>query len=379
MVTATKGMKELYTEVINTGLCAVCGACVGDCPYSVFYKGKIRMLDYCNRAEGHCYEYCPRTHTDLDAISKKVHGVPYTGDEIGPVRNIFAARSKDKKVLEKAQYGGVVTTLLSLAINEGIIGKAIVAKTTSEKLPAGFVAASSKELLECSGSNYMAFPALEALNRMPRDSKDKLGIVVTPCQAMALAKMRLSPPDQCVNLENVKLVIGLFCTWALAYDRFYEFLKDHVDVPKVRKFDIPPPPANRFDVYIGKEVKSFSLDEVRNYRMPTCALCPDMTAEFTDISVGSVEGTEGWNTVIVRTQRGEDIIDIAKKKGLIEVKPLPAAGLAHLKQASLNKKARAVKEIVLKTGDKENLLYLGMSKAVRDRLLASELGGLGGH
>jgi coenzyme F420 hydrogenase subunit beta len=379
MVTATKGMKELYNEVINSGLCAVCGACVGDCPYSVFYKGKIRMLDYCNRSEGHCYEYCPRTYTDLDAISKKVHGVQYAGDEIGVVKDIFRARSKDKKVLSKAQYGGVVTTLLSLALSEGIIDKAIVARTTAEKLPAGFVAATLKEVLECAGSNYMAFPSLEALNRMPRNSKDGLGIVVTPCQALALSKMLLSPPSQRDNIENVKLVVGLFCTWALSYDRFYQFLKENVDIPKVKKFDIPPPPANRFDVYIDKEVKSFSLDEVRNYRMPTCAYCTDMTAEFTDISVGSVEGIEGWNTVIVRTQRGEDIIEIAKKKGLIEVKPLAAASLSHLKEASLNKKARAVKEIVKKTGDKENLLYLGMSKGVRDRLLATELSGLGGY
>jgi coenzyme F420 hydrogenase subunit beta len=379
MVTATKGMKELYADVINTGMCAVCGACIGDCPYSVFYKGKIRMLDYCNRTEGHCYEYCPRTYTDLDALSQKVHGAPYKGDEIGVVREILMARAIDKKVLSKAQYGGVVTTLLSAAINEGIIDKAIVTRTGKDKLPAGFVASSAKEVLDCAGSNYMAFPALEALNRMPRDSKDRLGIVVTPCQAMALAKMRLSPPTQRASLDNVKLVIGLFCTWALAYDRFYQFLKDNVDLPRVKKFDIPPPPANRFDVYMGKEVKSFSLDEVRNYRMPTCTLCIDMTAEFTDLSVGSVEGTEGWNTVIVRTQRGEDIVGIAKKKGLIEVKAVPAAGLAHLKEASLNKKARALKEIVKKTGSKEDLLYLGMPKDVRDKLLAVDLSGLGGH
>jgi coenzyme F420 hydrogenase subunit beta len=379
MVTAIKGMKELYNEVINTGLCVVCGACVGDCPYSVFYKGKIRALDYCNRTDGHCYEYCPRTYTDLDAISRKVHGVPYSGDEIGPAGSIFMARSKDKKVLKKAQYGGTVTAMLALALSEGIIDKAILTKTTKDRLPAGSVASTPKEVLECAGSNYMAFPALEALNRMPRESKDKLGVVVTPCQATALAKMRLHPSSERANIGNVKLVIGLFCTWALSYDRFYNFLKDKVDLPRVKKFDIPPPPANRFDVYMSKEVKSFSLNEVRDYRMSTCAYCTDMTAEFTDISVGSVEGTEGWNTVIVRTRRGEDIVDIMKKKGVIEVNQLPADSISHLKEASLNKKARAIKEIVKKTGDKDNLLYLGIAKEVRDRLLSRELGGPGGH
>jgi coenzyme F420 hydrogenase subunit beta len=370
MLTKTRGVKELLEEVIDAGLCAVCGACVGDCPYLVFYKGKIRMLDFCTRSEGHCYEYCPRTFTDMGMLSNKIYGVPYTGSEIGTVKDIFMARAKDARVRSKAQYGGSVSALLSLALDEGIISKAILAKTTRDKLPAGYVATSPKEVLECAGSNYMAYPALEALNRIPRESKDKLGIVLTPCQSLSLAKMRSLPPTQRVNMANIQVVVGLFCTWALAYDSFYEFLKDNLDLPRVKKFDIPPPPANRFDVFIGKEKKSYSLDEVRQYRMPTCAYCLDMTAEFSDISVGSVEGVEGWNTVIVRTQRGADIIDAAKKKGRLEVDALPAQNLTHLKEASMLKKTRALKEIIKRTGDKNNLLYLGMAQDVRDKLLA---------
>ncbi|MDD5313440.1 MAG: Coenzyme F420 hydrogenase/dehydrogenase, beta subunit C-terminal domain [Dehalococcoidia bacterium] len=369
MVAKTKGIKELFDEVINTGLCAACGACVGDCPYMVYYKGKVRMLDLCGRDEGHCYEYCPRTRTDLDAISHNLFGVACDGSEIGPVRDIFMARSADPKILKKAQYGGTVTALLSLALEEKQIGKAILCKTDKGRLPAGYVASTAKEVLQCAGSNYIAYPALEALNRMPRDSKDRLGIVLTPCQSIALAKMRLSPASQRASIDNVSLVVGLFCTWALAYDGFTGFLKDNVDLTKVKKFDIPPPPANRFDVYDGKKVKSFPLDEVRKYRMPTCACCLDMTSEFSDISVGAVEGTEGWNTVIVRSDRGTRIIGLAVKKGVLEVQALPPQNLAHLKEASLLKKNRGLKEIVNRTGNRNDLLYLKMADEVRDRLL----------
>ncbi len=379
MVTKTKGMGELFKEVINKDLCALCGACIGDCPYTVFYRGKIRMLDLCTREEGHCYGYCPRTRTDLDAINNRLFGVPFSGAEIGTVKEVFMARSKDAKVRSGAQYGGTVTSLLLLALENGLINAAIATKTDEDKLPAASVTRSAAEVMAGAGSNYMAYPVLEALNRIPKDSKEKLGIVVTPCQAIALAKMRLDPPTQRASLDNVRLSIGLFCTWALAYDRFYEFLKNSVNLPKVRKFDIPPPPANRFDVYIGKEVKSFSLDEVRKYRMPTCAYCLDMTAEFTDISVGSVEGVEGWNTVIVRTPRGADIIGDAKKKGKLEIKDLPAQSLAHLKEASLIKKARAVQEIVKKTGDKNDLMYIDISHDLKEKLLGHKVGAQGGH
>ncbi|MFA5066201.1 MAG: Coenzyme F420 hydrogenase/dehydrogenase, beta subunit C-terminal domain [Dehalococcoidia bacterium] len=379
MVTKTKGIGDLFKEIIDKGLCTVCGACVGDCPYVVFYRGKIRMLDFCNRTEGHCYEYCPRTFTDLDAISNKIHGTSYTGDEIGTVKEVLMARAGDSKTRAKAQYGGTVSALLSLALDNGVIDAAILSKNTDDKLPSGFVARSSAQVLEGAGSNYMAYPALEALNGMPRDSKDRLGIVVTPCQAIALAKMKVSPPSQRVSMENVRLSIGLFCTWALAYDRFFEFIKNNVSPAKIKKFDIPPPPANRFDFYIGKEVESFPLDEIRNYRMSTCAYCLDMTAEFTDISVGSVEGIEGWNTVIVRTQQGMDIVEEAKKKGVLEIKELPAQNLVHLKDAALIKKARAVQAIVERTGDKNDLMYLGISDNLKGKLLSHRVTAQGGH
>jgi coenzyme F420 hydrogenase subunit beta len=370
MVTKTKGIGDLFKEVIDKGLCTLCGACVGDCPYVVFYRGKIRMLDFCNRTEGHCYEYCPRTFTDLDAISGKIHGTPYTGDELGTVRQVIMARAGDAKTRTKGQYGGTVSALLAMALDNSLIDAAVLSKNTDEKLPAGYVARSAAQALEGAGSNYMAYPALEALNRMPKDSQDRLGIVVTPCQAIALAKMVANPPPQRVGMGNVRLTIGLFCTWALAYDRFYEFLKNNVSPVKIKKFDIPPPPANRFDMYIGKEVKSYPLDDIRSYRMSTCAYCLDMTAEFTDVSVGAAEGVDGWNTLIVRTRRGSETVDAAVKNGKLETRELPLSNLGHLKEAAILKKTRALGEVVKRTGDKNDLLYLGMPKGLRDRLLA---------
>ena len=103
--------------------------------------------------------------------------------------------------------------------------------------------------------------------------------------------------------------------------------------------------------------------------MPTCAYCLDMTSEFADISVGSVEGIEGWNTVIVRTDTGAELIEMAKAKGQLETDALPSQNLAHLKEAALLKKKRGLKECVKRTGDKKNLLYVGLSQSLADKLL----------
>ncbi|MBW2118848.1 MAG: Coenzyme F420 hydrogenase/dehydrogenase, beta subunit C-terminal domain [Deltaproteobacteria bacterium] len=370
MANEMKGCKELISEVIEKDLCCLCGACAGSCPYLTSYKGRIVQMDNCTLSDGQCYQYCPRTPVDMDAASLHVFGVPYSEDEMGTFKDVFMARARDSVIKGKAQYGGTVTTLLSVAMEEGLIDSAILTRTADDKIPRPFVARNVSEVLQAAGSNYMACSVLEAYNRLPEDNSDKLAIVGVPCQVLAAVKMKMEPPRHRCSTDNIAFVIGLFCTWALSPPGFHDFLKTSLNLPSVIKFDIPPPPANRFDVYTPSGQVSLSLDQVREYIMPTCAYCLDMTAEFADVSVGSVEGVEGWNTLIVRTDEGARLVEKAKAKGVLEIDALPADKLAHLKEASLIKKKRALKKIINTTGDDKNLLYAGLSPSLSEKLLS---------
>jgi len=365
-----KGCQELISEVIEQDLCCYCGACAGSCPYLVPYKGRIVQMDNCTLSDGQCYQYCPRTPVEMDAVSERVFGEPYSEDEMGTVKEVLMARSADSVISEKGQYGGTVSALLSLAMEEGLIDGAILTRTAEDNTPSPFVARSSAEILEAAGSNYMACSVLEAYNRLPEDYSDKLALVAVPCQVIAVGKMKLDQPQHRCSTDNIKLVIGLFCTWALAPAGFQDYLKNNFNLPSDTRFDIPPPPANLFDIYTPSGQVSLSLDQIRKYIMPTCAYCLDMTAEFADVSVGSVEGVEGWNTVIVRTDAGRALMEKAKAEGILETDALPAEILEHLKTASLNKKKRGLGEIVKKTGDKKNLLYAGLSPRLSEKLLS---------
>ena len=370
-VAAKKGCRELVTEVIESGLCTLCGACTGSCPYLTYYRGRITQLDNCSRTEeARCYDYCPRTYIDMDAISRAIFGAPYTESEIGNVKEVFIARATDQIIKKKGQYGSTVTALLSLAMSEGFVNNAVLTKTSDDKTASPFLAQNLDDVLGCAGSSYMACPILGKYNELPKESDDKIAIVATPCQVLSLAKMKAEPPVNRVRIDNVKLVIGLFCTWALSPDTFHRFLKENLDLAKVKKFDIPPPPANRFDAYTLKGITSFPLEQIRTFTMPTCAYCIDMTSEFADVSVGSVEGMEGWNTIIVRTDAGTALVELAKKKGTLEVDRLPSSNLEHLKEAALLKKKRALKEIIKRSGNKNDLLYLGLAPQISDKLLA---------
>ena len=92
-----------------------------------------------------------------------------------------------------------------------------------------------------------------------------------------------------------------------------------------------------------------------------------MTAEFADISLGSGRAKyRGWNTLIVRTEAGAEIVALAKEKGLLETQPLPEENVTNLRRAALNKKKNAVRELRVKYDGQ--LGYLGLSETIAQEL-----------
>ncbi|MGD0766412.1 MAG: Coenzyme F420 hydrogenase/dehydrogenase, beta subunit C-terminal domain [Dehalococcoidia bacterium] len=366
------GCRQLRDEVIDRGLCTLCGACVGMCPYLVAYRGRVVPLDDCNIERGRCHAFCPRTATDLDAVSDAVFGTPFDTGAIGRVAEVLMARASGESVRSRAQYGGTVSALAAFAIDRGLVQGAVVTTSDEQMLPGGVLVRDAEQVVACARSNYVAAPTLAAFNREARrEDVESVAVVATPCQALALGKMRASPLENRNNIDKLGLVIGLFCTWALAYEDFARFLAEQAALDRISKLDIPPPPANVFQVFSDSVPVSIPLDDVRRFIRPTCNVCLDLTAEFADIAVGAAEGIDGWNTLIVRSERGRELVDAARGAGILEVDALPQENLDHLKQASLGKRKRALENIRRTTGSGDDLLYLDLSPETRERLLST--------
>ncbi len=354
-----RACEELENKVIKEGLCTLCGACVGMCPYLIVYNGRIVLRDICTLSKGRCKTFCPRISIDLEELSQGIFGTSYKWDDIGNVKNIIMARSKDPSIRAKAQDSGVVTALTLFALEEGFIDSALLTRFEDKSLPQGVLASSRQEVLRCLRSSYIASPTVSTFNYATQDNSNRnLGAVGTPCQVLALAKMRLASPEISRNMDKLKLVIGLFCTWALSYPDFERFL--HREVPDcIIKYDVPPHPADVFVAYTEKGRTDIPLDKVLPFVKPACQMCMDLTSEFADISVGSGRREVlDWNTLIIRTDRGMGLVDTAINKGVIEIREIPEENLSRLKAASLNKKKRALRNIIQKTGTSDNLLYL---------------------
>jgi coenzyme F420 hydrogenase subunit beta len=215
-----KGLRGLEEKVLERGLCAACGACLSLCPYLRSWKSRVVKLDPCNLEEGRCFAYCPRTEVDLDLVYRTVFGKSYEEIEMGPVRKIVMARSKDPLLTKKAQTGGVVSTLIDFALKGGVIQAAVLTPRDGDLLPRGKIVTNRKGILSCAGSSYVSGPTLEALNRGPWKGRERIGVVGLPCQTLALAKMKSSKLEKRTPVDRVDLVIGLFCTWALDYKPF---------------------------------------------------------------------------------------------------------------------------------------------------------------
>ncbi len=335
-------LRELSSSVLEKGLCAACGACVSRCSYLVKFKGKTVKLDSCTVEQGRCYSYCPMTFFEEDAVSQSLFGEHYDTSGLGKVITTAAARSSSPEIQAIAQGGGAVTSLVIAALEENISDSAVLTIwDQADGFPKGVVITDKNEVKRTAGSKFVGAHSLEALREALDRGFQRIALVGLPCQIRALRKMAMLDLKQ-ENIRNrISVVIGLFCNWALSARELLPFLSHRIGSGKIKKYDIPPPPAKIMTVYTDEQSIDIPLDEIRSITQKSCGVCVDMTSEFADISVGMYEGKPGWNTLLVRTSAGQGLVQLAREEGALELRPFPEQNLNHLRHASLQKKEKA--------------------------------------
>jgi coenzyme F420 hydrogenase subunit beta len=365
------GPGELSADVIRKGLCIGCGACIQICPYIRSHKGKTAVLFPCTREQGRCFAFCPKIEVDLDFLHHTYFQSSYSGEPLGHSRTIKVARAGKIAGAEGVQAGGTVSALMRFALDCGLLDAAVLTDREGAYAKPRVVT-DGRDVLKCASSKYSTAPTLSAFNDAVKKGYTRIGVVATPCQATAVAQMRANPLQEEDFKDPVALVIGLFCTWALDPREFDCFLSQRMPLDHIRKMDIPPPPAEvmEIDTENGKVV--IPLAEIRPLIAASCANCPDMTSEFSDISVGVLEGHPDFNTLIIRTERGEKLVDEAVKKGYLVVEDIARESHARLAEAAANKKRRAFtkmkKEDRLNPTSKTKKAYFRVNRAAVRRI-----------
>ena len=150
---------------------------------------------------------------------------------------------------------------------------------------------------------------------------EKIAVVGTTCQMRGLSLAMLGPMKNKKIADAVKLKIGLFCMESFNHDDLMKYLKENdVDPKIVTKFEIK---NGRFYAWAGEErLHRAKLNNVKAIVRTGCLHCTDFASEYADVSVGNVGSPAGYSTVIIRDNKGKQILEAAIKSGLIEAEPI---------------------------------------------------------
>ena len=205
------------------------------------------VLDRCSLAEGRCGAFCPQLNPG-DWVKQ---------EGLGPIQEQWMTRAQTRSLQRKGQYGGTVTTLIQLALEMGWIQGALLTGIGKGGEPEGRVCRTRAEVLACAGSKYTGAGTLSALPPALEANEGPLGTVGLPCQITALTNRGSYLTREGRPFPEVKLKIGLFCTWSLPLKKMQKKLREQGIPDPVVKYDIPPPPAEEFQVFTRK--KTYSL------------------------------------------------------------------------------------------------------------------------
>lgn len=321
-----KTFNDLKKDVIDATICVSCGTCEAVCPVNVIELGDTipKLVGNCIEC-GICYANCPAAEFNEKEMEEKIFGRTRKPKEelTGVYEAAYSARVTKEEIHDKAQDGGVVTALLIQFLEDG--GDGVIASKLSEDqiwVPEPVVIKNKEEVVKAAGTKYTPSPTMVGVKKAVKEEKlRKIAVVGTTCQMRGLSLATSGKMSNKKMSDTVALKIGLFCMETFTYESFMKYLRDNdVDPGRVTKFEIK---KGRFYAWDGEErLHRAKLSKVKPLIRSTCTHCTDFASEFADISVGNVGSSQGYSTVIVRTDRGKKILESAINSGLVEARPL---------------------------------------------------------
>ena len=329
--------KELYDEVITSGLCTGCAGCVISCPHDVIgYKHEpgaykpFHLEDELGPTDcGHgqngctsCTRACPRFRDWEPEADDHLFGRVRKPEEVaGIYKDILLVRAADDRVYDTGQDGGLVSAILIWCLENKIIDGALVSMLEGGaggwKAKPG-VATNAQEVLAGAGSRYTYSANTIAYDEAKEKGLESLALVGMSCQSSVAPVMwhrkvgKVSRP--------FKLNIGLLCSKSFDDALFDELFWTKYGLAKdeIVKMNI----KGVFQIWMRNgDYHEINLRETHAWTREGCNHCPDFAAEHADISTGGIGETTDWTLTIVRTDLGRAIIDAMITDGVIETRP----------------------------------------------------------
>src|SRR5215207_4890286 len=333
----TAQWKELYDEVIQTGLCTGCAGCVISCPHDVIgythapgaYK-PFHLEDElgpgnCIHGEKGCTtctRACPRFRSWEPQADEHLFARTRQQDEVsGIYQDILLTRASDDMVHRMGQDGGLVSALLIWAMENDYIDGALTSFLEGEagewKARPG-VAANKDEVLASAGSRYTYSANTLAINEARERGLSRLALVGMSCQSSVPPIMWTRKVGKVAR--PILFNIGLLCSKTFDDSIFEELFETKYGLPKqdIVKMNI----KGVFQLWTKDGgYHEVPLKECHAWTRDGCTHCPDFAAEHADISTGGIGKDNDWTLTIVRTDLGREIITRMIDDGSIIARP----------------------------------------------------------
>ncbi len=346
-----KTFKNLEDEIVSKNKCCACGACVAYCESQSFdviemdgYTPKFKSnktAENCKEC-GFCFYICPQT----DSLIDKINGVHLVEDELGHISDLIAAKTNNQKLKEIGQDGGIVSTMLIYLFEKDMIDAAIVSEYDDNFKPKPKLIYSIDDVMKSAGTRYSVssnilplkdfYDIAEEIIQKHKNlyEIDQLRVVFigTPCQCKAISKMRLMgvKPSHVIDL-----VVNLFCFENFDYDKLMNILYEKI---KISPSDIKKIQIKKNMFVTSKEGKETEIDikEFNGAVRDHCLECDEFVGKYSDLSIGASGAPKGHSMVIIRTEKGQNLMHSLIAEGFIEKYRIPPDQINEWKPRKVN-------------------------------------------
>lgn len=276
------------------------------------------LCSECGLCDTHYIHYvkdaCAFLNQQIADLETQTHDRPRNLDNpdelyFGVSQDMMAAQKKEP--IPGAQWTGIVSSIAIEMLNRGLVEGVVCVQNTEEDRfqPKPVIARTPEEVLAARVNKPTLSPNLNILEQVEQSGMKRLVVIGVGCQIQALRAV-----EKQLGLEKL-YVLGTPCVDNVTRAGLQKFLDTTSRSPStVVHYEF----MQDFRVHFRHEDGSTELvpffglktNQLKDVFAPSCMSCFDYVNSLADLVVGYMGAPFGWQWLVVRNERGQEMLDL---------------------------------------------------------------------